>query len=231
MRRLHLIHTAALAAFIVAGCSGTSNTTSTTAADTAQPAPAKPVETFHEVTIPADTAFAVSLDTGVSSATSHVDDPVRAHLTKPVTVDGFVALAPGSEISGAVVDAEASQRVKGRAELAVRFDTIRPVESGESYTIRTAAVSRQAAGQMKKDATKVGIGAGIGAGVGALLGGGKGAAIGAGVGGGGGAAYVMSQKGPEVSLGRGAALTVRLIDAIKVRVRTAPQEAAAKAAN
>ena len=42
--------------------------------------------------------------------------------------------------------------------------------------------------------------------VGGLLGGGKGAAIGAGVGGGGGAAYVMSQRGPDVAITRGTTL-------------------------
>jgi hypothetical protein len=73
---------------------------------------------------------------------------------------------------------------------------------------------------MKKDAMKVGIPAAAGAALGGILGGGKGAAIGAGVGGGGGAAYVMSERGPEVGLGRGAALSVKLLEPLKVRVRT-----------
>jgi hypothetical protein len=230
MRRLHLIGILLLATFAVTGCQSPANTDAP-AATAAETPPAKPVDQFHEVTIPADTALATVLDTSVSSASSRVDDPVRAHLARSVYVDGFVALPAGTEISGAVVDAEGSKRVKGRAELAIRFDTIRPAESGESYAIKTAAVTRQAAGQMKKDATKVGIGAGIGAGLGALLGGGKGAAIGAGVGAGGGTAYVMSQKGPEVSLGRGAAVTVRLVEPITVRVKNAPANAIANAAN
>jgi hypothetical protein len=229
MRRLQLIVIPLVATLAVTGCQSSANSGATTAP--ADSPAAAPVDQFHEVVIPAETALSAVLETSVGSATSRVDDPVRAHLARAVSVNGVVALPAGTEISGAVVDAETSKRVKGRAELAIRFDTIRPPDAGESYPIKTAAVTRQAAGQMKKDATKVGIGAGIGAGRGALLGGGKGAAIGAGVGAGGGTAYVMSQKGPEVSLGRGAAVTVRLVEPLTVRVKIAPADTVAKAAN
>ena len=140
-----------------------------------------------------------------------------------MSIDGVVALPEGSEVTGAVVDAERSARVKGRAHIAIRFDSVRPVtEGGEAYAIRAAEVERTAQGQMKKDAMKVGIPAAAGAVLGGILGGGKGAAIGAGVGGGGGAAYVMSERGPEVGLGRGAALSVKLLEPLKVRVRATP---------
>jgi hypothetical protein len=43
------------------------------------------------------------------------------------------------------------------------------------------------------------------------------------VGAGGGTAYVMSERGQEIGIGRGAALSVRLTEPLKVRVRmTAP---------
>jgi hypothetical protein len=212
-----------MAAIGVAGCQSTASSDAPAAAkDTA---PARPVDEFREVTVPEGTTLALALDDAVSSATSNVDDPVRAHVTRPVAVDGVVALPEGSEVSGAVVEALRSARVKGRARVGVRFDKVRVAD--ESYPIRTAAVTREAAGQMKKDAMKVGIPAAAGAVLGGILGGGKGAAIGAGVGGGGGAAYVMSERGPEVSLGRGATLSVRLAEPIKVRVRTSPNVAAA----
>src|ERR1043166_442871 len=229
MRRLHLIGILLVASLAAIGCQSSANSdATTTSAD--QPQPRK-VDEFGGVPFPANPSLPIALDTSVSSATSRADEPVRGHLTKSVTVDGFVALPAGTEISGAVVDAEASKRVKGRAELAIRFDTIRQAETSETYSIKTATWSREAAGQMKKDATKVGTGAGIGAGVGALLGGGKGAAIGAGVGAGGGTAYVMSQKGPEVTLGRGAPVTVRLVAPLKVRAKPAPASGVAAAAN
>jgi hypothetical protein len=226
MRRLKLIHITAIFAVsaFVAACGGQSQGSSANpdaaAADAKDAPPAQPVEEFRELTIPAATTITVTLDEGVGSATSHVDDPVRAHVTRAVSVNGIVAVPVGSNLSGAVVAAERSGRVKGRAHVAVRFDKIRPAANGETYTMRTAEITREAPGEKKKDATKIGIGAGAGAAIGALLGGGKGAAIGAGVGAGGGTAYVMSTRGQEVSIARGATLTVRLTEPIKVRVST-----------
>jgi hypothetical protein len=211
-----------MAALGVAGCQGTATSDAPAAAKDTAPAP--PVEEFREVTIPGGTTLSVALDDSVGSATSSVDDPVRAHLTRPVSVDGALALPEGTAVSGAVTEALRSARVKGRARVGIRFDNVRVAD--ESYAIRTAAITREAAGQMKKDTMKVGIPAATGAVLGGILGGGKGAAIGAGVGGGGGAAYVMSERGPEVSLGRGATVSVRLSEPLKVRVRTVSNVAA-----
>src|SRR5438128_2231183 len=131
MRPLNLIYSLpiCIAAFSFAACTSTANSDATSSAkETAarRPAEARPVEQFREVTIPGGTTLAASLDESVGSATSRVDEPVHAHLTSPVSVDGVIALPAGSELSGAVVDAEGSKRVKGRAEVAIRFDSVRP---------------------------------------------------------------------------------------------------------
>jgi hypothetical protein len=222
MRRLKLIciPLICLAAVSVGACQSTAS--SDAPAGAASAAPVQPVVEFREITVPAGTTLNVALDDSVGSATSRVDEPVRAHLTRPVSIDGLVALPEGSELSGAVVEALRSARVKGRARVAIRFDALRAPDGGETYPIRTPAISREAAGTMKKDAMKIGIPAAAGAVLGGIFGGGKGAAIGAGVGGGAGAGVVMSTRGDEVAIGRGATLTVRLEDAIKVRVRTSP---------
>jgi hypothetical protein len=219
MRRPNLVYIPAIFAMglFVGGCQGGANSDAPAAAKDAPPA--RPVEEFRELTIPAATTFTVTLDDSVGSATSRVDEPVRAHVTRPVSVDGVVAVPAGSSLSGAVVEAVRSGRVKGRAHVAIRFDKLRPVADGETYTIRTGEITRTAKSEKKKDAAKIGVGAGAGAAIGALLGGGKGAAIGAGVGAGGGTAYVMSERGQEVGIARGATLTVRLTEPLKVRVR------------
>jgi hypothetical protein len=206
---------------LVAGCQGaaTSGAPETTPGVKDAP-PTAPVEEFRELTIPAATTFTVALDDSVGSATSRVDEPVRAHLTTPLSIDGVVAVPAGSNVTGAVVEAVRSGRVKGLAHVGIRFDKLRPAKDGETYTIRTAEITRTAKSEKKKDAAKIGVGAGAGAAIGALLGGGKGAAIGAGVGAGGGTAYVMSERGQEVGIARGATVTVRLTEPIKVRVRT-----------
>jgi hypothetical protein len=121
-------------------------------------------------------------------------------------------------VSGAVIEAVQSGRVKGLAHVAIRFDKLRPAADGETYTIRTSQITRTAQSEKKKDAAKIGIGAGAGAAIGAMLGGGKGAAIGAGVGAGGGAAYVMSTRGQEINIAPGATLAVKLMEPLKVRI-------------
>lgn len=220
MRKLICFVSIPLAALSLTACTGTAN--SDAPAGAAASTPATPVEQFREVTIPVGTTLPVTLDDGVSSNGSKVDEPVRAHLTRSVTVDGVVALAAGTEVTGAVVDAERSGKVKGRARVAIRFDSLRTADTKETVSMRATEVSATARSGVKKDAAKVGIAAGIGAGVGALLGGGKGAAIGAGVGGGGGTAYVMSERGDEVGLGRGAAVSVKLLEPLKLRVKESP---------
>jgi hypothetical protein len=224
MRRLKLIHILSVCAttLLVAGCGGAPSSEAPGAAKDAPAAaaPAPPVEEFRELTIPAATTFTVSLDDSVGSATSNVDDPVRAHLTKPVSIGGLVALPAGSNVSGAVVEAVRSGKVKGLAHVGIRFDKLRPAKDGETYTIHTAEITRTAKSEKKKDAAKIGIGAGAGAAVGALLGGGKGAAIGAGVGAGGGTAVVMSTRGQEISIASGTTVAVKLTEPITLRVRT-----------
>ncbi|MGE5360375.1 MAG: hypothetical protein ACM3NQ_15270 [Bacteroidales bacterium] len=180
----------------------------------ASPAPARPA--FEEVTVPANTLLHVRLEHGLASNTSHVEDPVRASITRSLDIDGVEALPAGSEIKGVVTEATPSGKVKGRATLALRFDTL--ATHGDQYKVRTQGVAREAAGTKKKDAAKIGIPAAGGAIIGGILGGGKGAAIGGAVGGGAGTAVVLSTAGEEVHLPAGTALTVKLLEPVTVRV-------------
>jgi hypothetical protein len=205
---------------LVTACHSAANSDATAVANGDKEAapPASAVEEFRELTIPSGATMTVALDDSVGSATSRVDDAVHAHVARPVSVGGIVAVPEGSEVTGAVVEAVRSGRVKGLAQVSVRFDKLRPAADGETYTIHTAQVTRTAKSEKKKDAAKIGIGAGAGAAIGALLGGGKGAAIGAGVGAGGGTAYVLSERGKEVGIARGSSVAVRLTEPLKIRV-------------
>ena len=181
---------------------------------------ARPEAGLHEVTIPAGTQLPIVLDTGVGSSTSRVEQAVHAHLARNVVVHGQTVLAEGSAVNGVVTDATRSGKVKGRAHVAVRFDTLTPRGVDERYNIRTSAVGRTAPGTKKKDALEIGGGAAGGALIGALIGGKKGAAIGTAAGGGAGTAVVLSTRGKEVNLPKGAALTLRLMEPITVRVKS-----------
>jgi hypothetical protein len=190
---------------------------SASAARAAEPAPAAP--TSREVTIPAGTQLTVMLDTAVGSDTSRVEEPVTAHLTRPIHVHGDTVLAEGSRITGVVTDATRSAKVKGRAHLAIRFDSLTPRGDDQRYAIQTAAIGRTAQGTKQKDALKIGAPAAGGAIIGALFGGKKGALVGTAVGGGAGTAVVLSTRGQEVHLGKGAALTLKLTAPVTVRAK------------
>src|SRR5262249_55096014 len=111
-----------------------------------------------------------------------------------------------------------SGKVKGRAQLAMRFHTITAPDGRERYRISTRAWSRTAPATKAKDAAKIGVPAAGGALVGGLVGGKKGALIGATAGGGAGTAVVLSTRGQEVRVGRGAIVTVRLAAPLTVPV-------------
>ena len=173
----------------------------------------------REVTIPAGTSLPIVLDTAVGSDTSRVEEPVHAHLSKAIVVQGQTVVAEGSGVSGVVTDATRSGKVKGRAHLAVRFNTLTPRGDDERYTIQTTAVGRTAEATKKRDAMEIGIPAAGGAVIGGLLGGKKGAVIGGAAAGGAGTAVVMNQRGKEVHLAKGAALMLRLAQPVTIRLR------------
>jgi hypothetical protein len=182
--------------------------------------PASTAAAWREVTIPAGTNLPIVLDTSIGSDTSRVEEAVTAHLSRPITVHGETVLAEGSRVTGVVTDATRSAKVKGRAHVAVRFDSLTPRGDDQRYPIATSTVGRTAPGTKKNDALKIGAPAAGGAIIGALVGGKKGALIGTAAGGGAGTAVVLSTRGKEVHLARGAALTLRLAAPLTVRVRS-----------
>jgi hypothetical protein len=182
------------------------------------PAPAAPPPpTFREVTIPSGTSLAVELRTTVASNTSAAEDRVQGVLRRPIVVDGEEIVPAGAEVSGVVTEALPSARVKGRARLALRFNSI-TIDDAPT-TIGTAAIARLAPATKKDDAGKIAAGAGAGAIIGAITGGKKGAVVGTVVGGGAGTGVVLATRGDEVTLASGTALTTTLTRPLVVLVR------------
>jgi hypothetical protein len=218
-------------AAIATGCGGSDSRADTAApastaalgeggaAAAAKPAAAASVPTYREITLPAGTTLALDLKTAVASDTSQVEDAVRATLRRAVAMNGTQVLPAGTEVVGAVTQAERSGRVKGRARVAFRFTSLR--HDGERYDIRTESIARVAEATKGEDATKVAIGAGAGAAIGAVLGGGSGAAKGAAIGGAGGTGVVLATRGKEIRLGAGANVDTKLTAPLTVRVKVA----------
>jgi hypothetical protein len=169
------------------------------------------------IRVPAGTTLPIVLDSYVASDTSRIEDTVRAKTRRAVVIGDDLAIPAGSTLVGHVTSVQRSGRVKGRARIAMRFDRLILAGSGERVNISTSAMARQAPATKARDAKTIGFPAAGGAVIGALAGGKKGAAIGAAAGGGAGTAVVLSTRGREVRLGRGATGAVRLLQPVTIR--------------
>ena len=174
----------------------------------------EPVITTMPMDVPSGTDLVLTLETAVSSETSKPDQPVRAKVAKPVVVAGMEVIPAGATVTGAVVSAERSGRVKGRASVALRFNEV--IVMNTPYRITTERISRLADATKGEDATKIGIATGVGTAIGAIAGGKKGAAIGAGVGGGAGTGAVLATRGEEVTIPAGATLRTTITETVRI---------------
>ena len=185
-----------------------------------EPAPPPPppvkVPEYRELTIPSGTTLSATLATSLASDTSKVEDTVRATLRAPISIEGFELVPAGATIVGHVTKAEPAGKVKGRALLAFRFNSVDLAPGPEG--INTETITREAASTKGKDAAKIGVGAGAGAVIGGIIGGGSGAATGAAIGGGAGTATVLATKGDEVRLPAGTPVSVKLTAPLTIRV-------------
>jgi hypothetical protein len=207
-------------------CSGTENASSTAESANSPEASkdsaltkavAKVIPVYRDVTIPAGTMLRLDLASSIASDTSKVEDAVSAKVREAVVIDGKTVVPAGASLAGVVTDVADSGRVKGRARIVYRFNSL--TVDDEQYDIATSPTSHVAAATKGEDAKKIGIGAGAGAVVGAILGGGDGAAKGAAIGGGAGTGVVLATKGKEVRLGPGANVTTKLTAPLTVRVK------------
>ena len=183
--------------------------------DEKKPVELPPIAKFREYTVPEDAALRLSIETPLSSETAKMEDTVEATLANPVSVDGVEVLPAGSTLRGTVTAVESAGKVKGRASLGLLFNTL--VARNERVPI-SARWAAQAESTKKNDAKKIGIGAGAGAIIGGIIGGGKGAATGAAIGGGAGTAMVLTSEGKPIVLSKGEEITVKLANAIDVKV-------------
>jgi hypothetical protein len=183
--------------------------------NTEDPAAVPKTAKFREIAVPATTNLSLTLDDSVGSATSRVEEPIRARLRLPVVIDGLTVLPAGARVRGVVSSVEQAGKVKGVASIGLHFQAIDADDV--TYAI-DARYHGQAEATKASDAKKIGIPAAGGAVVGAIIGGKKGAAIGAAAGGGAGAAVVLSTRGEDVLLPVGSTLVLDAGRAFDVRV-------------
>jgi len=164
------------------------------------------------LSLPAGTELQLVLESGLSSATSQVGDPVTARVARATSPDGRIVLPGGTVLKGRVYRADAAGRVKGKSRLAVDFDRI--VVRGVEHRLDTTAIDVEGPDSHGKDAAIIGGSTVGGAIIGGILGGGSGAKKGAVVGAVGGTGAVLATRGKDVEIPAGSNWTVRVKDRV-----------------
>lgn len=176
--------------------------------------------------IPQGAHVMLRMENSITTRTAKDGDYVYLRTGSPVSAAGNIILPVGSYVQGVVTNAKRSGRVKGRAELAIRLETITlPTGSVYKFSPKLASVDSGAGDQKVvakensvqegsthgQDAARIAILAGSGGALGAIIdqgARGAGAGIGAGAGAAVGLATVLLTRGREVELRQGTALDV-----------------------
>jgi hypothetical protein len=174
--------------------------------------------------IPQGAHVLLRLENSLNTRTAQAGDYVYLRTAVPIASAGEIAVPAGSYVQGVVSETKRSGRVKGRAQLAIRFETL-TLASGKVYKFapHVSAVDAGEAGQKVvgaensieqapgrgQDFERIAILAGSGAGIGGIADRSwRGAGIGAGVGSAVGLATVLLTRGKEVELRQGSTLDV-----------------------
>lgn len=184
------------------------------------PAPEPPREEPRtvSVTIPAGTQLQTELTRTLASNTSSPGDAFRARINADVVQDGVVAIPKGSEILGEVIDAVPLKKIGGQARLALKItDLVLP--SGHTVPIQASFI-QEGRNENGRAAAKIGGAAAGGAILGRILGNSsRGGIVGAILGAAVGTAIASKTPGEEVVIPEGSVVTLRLDDAVQVRVK------------
>jgi len=172
-------------------------------------APAPQAPRRAGVSLPAGTAIPIRMIEPINSRAASGRDYKASVDEDVLAADGTTVLVKtGADAFVRVVNAKASGRYAGRAELTISL--VRVLVDGQPITLETGDSVSQSKSKTGQSAAITAGGAGIGALIGGLRAGGKGAAIGAGAGAGGGAIVALSLKGPQVNIPSETRLTFTL---------------------
>ena len=173
------------------------------------PAPAEaPKPEPEPIVVPAGTDLTVTIDSALSSKTSHAGQAFLATVAQPVTINGTTAIPKGSSVTGTVLTAKEKGKIKGEGQLSITLKNI--TIHGHNYPLHTASLDSTVKGKGKRTAVTTGGGAAAGALIGGIAGGGKGAGIGAAVGAVGGLIGGAATGNKQIEIAAETALTFTL---------------------
>jgi hypothetical protein len=154
------------------------------------------------------------MDEAIDTERNRPGDGFTATLIEPVKIGGRVLVPAGTRFTGHVTTAQASGRLKGKAQLGLALDSFQL--NGRNYPIETSSVDRLSSSHKKRNSWLIGGGAGVGAAIGAIAGGGAGALIGGGAGAGAGTAGAALTGKKEVGIAAETPLRFTLLGAVQL---------------
>jgi hypothetical protein len=181
------------------------------------------------ITVPAETHIPVNLENAINSKTAYPGQSIYCRTIFPITVDNRIVIPVGSYVKGEVTQVVKPGRIKGKAKLGIRFDSL-TLPNGVTQPLRASLSSFGGSGQegfnrkegkiegqstKGQDAGKVAQTTITGAEIGSLAGisGGhtlRGLGIGSAAGAAAGAIWVMAGRGKQIYLPPGTSLELQL---------------------
>ena len=181
------------------------------------------------VTVPAETQIPLALENAISSKTAFPGQSIYCRTIYPITVDNRIVIPVGSYVKGEVTQVVKPGRIKGKAKLGVRFDSL-TLPNGVTESLRATLSSFGGSGQEEfnrkegkiessstkgQDAGKVAQTTITGAEIGSIAGVSgdhtlRGLGIGSAAGAAAGAIWVMASRGRQIYLPQGTNLELQL---------------------
>jgi len=182
-----------------------------------------------KIVVPGDTMIPMILMNTINTKSAFVGQAIYCESIYPITVGNHIIIPKGSSIRGTVTEVIRPGRVKGRAQIGLRFDEL-ILPNGTTRHLRATLAGFGSAGDDKfkpkegqiegggskgKDAETMARTTIPGAEIGTIVGGAKGApleglGIGSAVGAAAGVAWILSTRGKDIVLPHGTSLDLEL---------------------
>ncbi len=180
--------------------------------------------------VPLGTELLIELQDELSTRSNERGDPFRARVARDVSLNGKVLVPRGAIVSGSIAFVKRAGRIRGRAQMNLKFEELRFPDGRVSY-LEAALVGVEPRGGEKvdggegtvvgessrgEDAKTVAGSSGIGALIGLVVVGRGGAGAGAAAGAVAGLASVLVTRGRDAHLEAGTQLTIKLTQEVKL---------------